>query len=206
MCCLDRHKNPITVISLYNPDAGIKEVLRFVELRDGKVAYKADYMDIVGKLVQRLDDAEYLCSYNGVSFDLPYIQTAFNIPNETVQRWVLKTYDILETCRRAFNRTFSLNMCLELNQIGSGKTGSGLEAVHQAERGDWDDLERYCLDDSILTHRVSSLAVVNCCENFYWRKVHDGATHIPTRVLQIYTKNFPALTFGYGPVCLAPSV
>jgi hypothetical protein len=201
---LDRKKDPITVISLYDPDVEISEVLRFVELRDGKVVYKENYIDIVNNLIQKLDDAEYLCAFNGTNFDLPYIQAQFEIPIDKVQKWVMKTHDILETCRRGFNRTFNLNMCLELNNVGSGKTGSGMEAVQQAQRGDWASLERYCLDDSILTHRVSSLETILCCESWLWRKNHNGATHDPARVLQINTKNFPVLAFSYGPVSPPP--
>jgi hypothetical protein len=197
----NKHKDLITVISLYDPVAGISKVLRFVELNEEcDVVYADNFHETVAELVNYLDNAESLISFNGTGFDIPFIQIQFKIPNEQAQQWVMKNYDILEICRKGFSRTFNLNSCLALNSVGDGKTGSGLEAVHQAQRGDWDALCSYCLDDSRLTYELSMLPVIYCCENYNWRKSHGDRTHDPDRVLKIHTTNFPELTFSYGPI------
>ncbi|KAJ1466311.1 hypothetical protein T484DRAFT_1756751 [Baffinella frigidus] len=198
---LDPKKEKVTVCSLYDPVAKISRVLRFVDLSyECEVVYVDNVKEIIDELVQYLDAADYLISFNGVNFDSKFLQVQFKIPPETVQRWILKTFDILEICRRAFSRTFNLNSCLALNGVGDGKTGSGMEAVHQARRGDWIGLERYCLDDSRLTYELSMKPVIFCCENYQWRKAHNDRTHDPARVLMIHTSEFPKLSFSYGPL------
>jgi hypothetical protein len=197
---INKSKDLITVISLYDPVAGIAKVLRFVDLNeDCEVVYVDHFDEVVAELVKHMDDAESLISFNGVAFDLPFIQLQFKIPNQKVQEWALKNFDILEICRKGFNRTFNLNSCLALNGVGDGKTGSGLEAVHQAQRGDWDALCSYCLDDSRLTYDLSMKPIIYCCENFKWRKSHGERTHDPTNVLMIIN-TWPNFTFEYGPL------
>ena len=196
---VNKHRDLITVIALYDPVENISEVLRFVDLNeDGDVVYCDDYLQTVDRLVQYLDNAEWLCAFNGTSFDLPFIQIQFKIPNETVGRWVLKNYDVLELCRRGFKRTFNLNSCLALNGVGDGKTGSGLEAVKQAQNGDWDALELYCHHDSRLTYELSMLKTIYCPEGYQFRKSHNDRTHDPANVLTINTSDFPELRFSFG--------
>ena len=189
----------ITVISLYDPQAGISKVLRFVDLNeDGDVCYIDEFQQRVDEFIKFMDDAETLTAFNGQSFDIPFVQIQFKIPNDKVQSWVFKSFDILDTCRKAFKRTFSLNLALEMNIAGFQKTGSGMEAVHQANRGDWESLESYCLDDSILTHKLSSLDTILCPEGFQWRKNHGGRSYDPSNVLKIHRHHFPKLTFSFG--------
>ena len=198
---INKQKDLITVVSLYDPVAGIAKVLRFVDLNEeGDVVYNDDFNATVSELINYMDNADHLVSFNGVGFDLPFIQLQFKIPNEKIQAWAIKNYDILEICRKGFSRTFNLNSCLALNGVGDGKTGSGLEAVHQAQRGDWDALASYCLDDSRLTYELSMRPVIYCCESYQWRKAHGERTHDPARVLMIHTDKFPALSFSYGPM------
>ena len=198
---INKTKDLITVVSLYDPVKGIAKVLRFVDLNeDCDVVYHDNFQETVEELVDYMDNADSLISFNGMGFDLPFIQIQFKIPNDKVQGWAMKNYDILEICRKGFSRTFNLNSCLALNGVGDGKTGSGLEAVHQAQRGDWEALASYCLDDSRLTYELSMKPIIYCCENYNWRKAHNGKTHNSSRVLMIHTSNFPDLSFSYGPM------
>jgi len=86
---LIKEESLITVVSFYNPH-GIQEVLRFVELDKKKVVYKKDLKVQVAKLVKWMNEAEFLCAFNGTNFDIPFIQIQFGIPNDVVQGWVLK--------------------------------------------------------------------------------------------------------------------
>ena len=190
----------ITVISLYDPDAGISKVLRFVDLNeDCDVCYIDEFDERVAEFTTFMDEADTLNAFNGQSFDIPFVQFQFKIPNAKIQKWVLKSFDILDTCRKAFKRTFSLNLALEMNIAGYQKTGSGMDAVYQARRGDWKELSDYCMDDSILTHKLSSLKTIHCPEGFQWRKNHDGRSHDKDNVLKIH-RSGSKLTFSFGPV------
>jgi hypothetical protein len=113
---------------------------------------------------------------------------------------VLKTFDILEVCRRGFNRTFNLNLCLSLNNFNVAKSGSGIEAVNQAKRGEFDELAAYCLDDSLLTYQLSTLDTINCPEGYQWRKNHQDKSHDPQKVFKIDRSKFPKLSFRFEPL------
>jgi hypothetical protein len=199
---ISKHTSLVTVISLYDPEAGISRVLRFVDLNENcDLVYCDNYKDTVAELVDYLDKADFLIGFNTMNFDLPFIQIQFKIPNEKVQAWVLKTRDVLEICRRSFGVTFPLNAALALNNVGDGaKTGSGLEAVEQANKGLWKELEAYCLDDSRLTYELTMLPTILCPAPFKWRKANNERTHDPSRVLKIHTDKSPLMSFSYGPV------
>ena len=131
----------ITVISLYDPKAGISKVLRFVELNeDADICYIDELQERIDEFVNTMDQAETLTAFNSQSFDLPFVQLQFKLPNEIVQRWVMKSFDVLDICRKAFKRTFSLNLALEMNIAGFKKSGTGMEAVWQARRAEWKEL------------------------------------------------------------------
>lgn len=103
-----------------------------------------------------LDEAERLCCFNGVQFDIPFMQVRWGVPSERVAAWRLKVHDVFEGCRLGLGLTFSLDALLSMNGHG-GKTGSGADAVQMAAGGRWGELAAYCLADARLTHRVSSL-------------------------------------------------
>jgi hypothetical protein len=198
---VNKHKDLITVCSLYDPDNGISKVLRFVDLNeDGEVCYKDSYREVVDELIKYMNEADTLCAFNSLNFDIPFLQIQFDIPNDIVQGWVFKTFDILEVCRRGFNRTFNLNLCLALNNVGDGKTGSGLQAVVQAKLGQFEELESYCLDDSMLTHELSMLDIINCPEGYNWRKNHQDKSHDANHVMKIDRSKFPKLSFRFEPL------
>jgi hypothetical protein len=197
---LNEKRDLITVISLYDPSKNIERVLRFVEItiEEGYVRYKKDYRRTVGELVEILDKADHLCGFNAVSFDIPFVACQFKIPAKTVSMWKDKTFDILQTARCNFNRTFSLNLLVAMNTSSGGKTSDGLQAIKMAEDGQWEELEAYCLQDSVLIHEISSMKTINCPEGGNWRLRNGGRTHDPSRVAQIDTSQFPTLSFSFG--------
>lgn len=101
---------------------------------------------LVAALVREFDAATSLCAFNGVRFDIPFLQVALKIPPEKALAWILKTSDILEQCRLLHGCTFSLNMLCEANGV-QVKSSSGLEAVYMAQRHEWKNLRDYCADD-----------------------------------------------------------
>jgi len=198
---LNEHRHLITVISLYDPSTNTERVLRFVEYNteEGCLRYKKGYRDLVVDLVNMLDKADHLCGFNAISFDIPFIACQFKIPYNTVTKWKSKTFDILETARCHFNRTFSLNLLWTINQVESGgKTGTGLEAIKMAETSRWEELEAYCLEDARLIQAISSLKTIKCPGGGNWRRKNGGRTYDPSRVAQIDTSKFPALSFSFS--------
>ena len=117
--------------------------------------------DLEADLLQRerfmlaLDAAPRLCSFNGIRFDIPFLHSAWRIPDRRIESWALKTFDVYEACKLALNSTFSLDRLLSKNHLES-KTGSGLHAIHLASTGQWDALGDYCMQDTRMTYLVSS--------------------------------------------------
>lgn len=132
--------------AVYDADTGIARVHNL--LRDGDVAAQA--------LLRDLDEADSLCSFNGVKFDIPFIAARLQVPAARYEPWILKLTDLFEVCRTALGSTSSLNKVLHANGF-TPKTGSGLQAVEWARTKQWDLLESYCLDDARLTWQVSRL-------------------------------------------------
>jgi len=97
-------------------------------------------------LMLDFDSATGLCAYNGVRFDLPFMQRALDIPADKVTQWVLKTSDILEQMRLRDNAVCKLDHLCTINAVPS-KSSSGLEAVRMAAAGRWQELEQYCAND-----------------------------------------------------------
>lgn len=140
---LDPAKCTVTVVCTQDYHTGQKCVYEFARTRDEN---PEDHAELVCALTAALDAAPALCAFNGVRFDLPFLATAFGLPAEQVVGWVLKTSDILEQCRLLHGCTFSLNMLCEANGV-QVKSSSGLEAVHMAQRREWQRLREYCADD-----------------------------------------------------------
>jgi hypothetical protein len=161
-----------------------------------KVVKSIDFEQQRDSFLCELDDAPVLAAYNGISFDIPFIATAFRVQPERVMRWVLKSIDVFETCKRAVGRTFGLNLLLDLNGFTS-KTGSGGDAVIQARMGEWDKLGAYCLDDAKLTQKVSTQPRIALPEGYKWRRDHDQRTHNPDNILFLVTGVSGQIRFEY---------
>ena len=122
---------------------GERRVYEFARARDES---PEDIEDLIEDLTQSFDAATSLCAFNGVRFNILFLQVAFKLPPDKVLSWILKTSDILEQCRLLHNFAFSLNMLCEANGI-QVKSSSGLEAVYMAQRREWKCLRDDCADD-----------------------------------------------------------
>lgn len=144
---LDPYQHRITCAAVYDPDAGIERVF-FFPLGDDPEAF-----------MLLLDQADRLCAFNGAAFDLHFIAVTLSPSLKRLSSWRLKLHDVFVSCKWGLGITFSLQSLLEANGL-SGKTGSGKDAIHlfQAER--WVELGEYCMNDTRMTHRVSSLHAV----------------------------------------------
>jgi hypothetical protein len=176
----------VTVAALY--DGSSVEVFRFVRLvnegtKQQLLVYKekSELHEECEKFFSMLDAAPMLATFNGVRFDIRFVQSAFKIPEERVGRWLMKTFDVFDICSSCASRTFALNLLLDMNGFPS-KSGSGDAAVKQAQAGEFEDLEKYCIDDAVLTYRISTMPRIALPEGYAWRKQH-GMSHDKDKIL-----------------------
>lgn len=112
------------------------------------------------EFMAHLDAARSLCSFNGIRFDIPFLQQAWGIPQPRVESWIVKTFDVYEACKLGLNATFSLDRLLAVNNLES-KSGSGLHAIHLAKTEQWAALGDYCMQDTRMTYLVSSQRAIS---------------------------------------------
>jgi hypothetical protein len=158
----------VTVVCTEQYESKIRNVFNFA-----KATTDEERAAVRDDLIREFDSATVLCAYNGVRFDLPFLQRALSIPVETVTQWVLKTSDILEQMRLRDNVTCKLDYLCTVNGVLS-KSSSGLEAIRMAAEGRWDELEQYCANDvrilcdlyrkRVLKHPVLSNVLVDLCD------------------------------------------
>lgn len=144
----------VTCAAAYDPDAGVEQVFLFAGLNEQKELVPV--LDRAEEFMALLDAADRLCAFNGARFDLPFIQHQLGAAPDRVRAWRLKLHDVFEACKLALDITFPLKSLLQLNNL-PGKTGSGADAIQLARDGDFLALGEYCLNDTRVTHRVSSL-------------------------------------------------
>ena len=106
---LDPSKTKISVICTECIFTGERKTFEFAK-HDREVG--GPPTALTAELVATLDAAQSLSAFNGIRFDLPFIQISLSIPEEKVRAWVLKTTDILEYTRLMLNGcTFKLGEC-----------------------------------------------------------------------------------------------
>ncbi|KAJ1464645.1 hypothetical protein T484DRAFT_1757946 [Baffinella frigidus] len=200
---LDKRTCPITVAAVYDCEENVNIVFRFVEVCD-KSVHGVKYVENVGDIIEEflcmLDSAKVLTAYNGIQFDIPFIQQQFDVSEHRVREWVFKTYDILEFSRKVLQRTFPLNMLLQINGFDI-KSGDGLQAVRFAAAGQWLELESYCADDARLTWEVAQLKRILLPEGRDFR-IAKKADFDPKKCMCLYrgdlNEDKPGPAFSYG--------
>lgn len=161
---LDKYVHRITVACVLDPAKGLSE--SFVFLREQKTDSA-----LVEAFLQRLDEADILCAFNGPRFDIPFIVHQFGVPHSRYSKWLLKLFDYYEVCRLMLSSTCSLNELLHTNGIPC-KTSSGTQAIVWAKQGRWAELCDYCMSDTALTHTLCSRQTVS---------LPVGAPDLPSR-------------------------
>jgi DNA polymerase III epsilon subunit-like protein len=139
---LDATRDEVTMICSEDIATGERKSYNFGVLSRQDVPAEA----LVAQVVADFDEADALCAFNGIRFDLPFMQQALKIGNDTITQWVLKTVDPLEYLRLSGHRTSSLDKICTHNNIPS-KSSTGLRAIEMASDGQWDELEQYCQQD-----------------------------------------------------------
>jgi hypothetical protein len=136
----------VTVVCTEDFHTGQRHAYEFARVRACEPQNEALLRD---ELVRAFDEADSLCAFNGVRFDIPFLHKALQLSQETSAAWLFKTTDILEASRLGLfgpAHTFGLNLLCQHNQVAV-KSGSGLQAIKFANECRWDELLRYCADD-----------------------------------------------------------
>eukprot|EP00960_Hanusia_phi_P001842 52657-Hanusia_phi.AAC.9 len=110
---LDPRRHDITVAAVYDPALGVRHCYNFARHKEDPVRYREEVEAFLGAL----DEADLLCAFNGVKFDIPFIQVRFEVDAERVARWVAKTVDIFYRWKVLRDHTFSLDSLLIANGL-----------------------------------------------------------------------------------------
>lgn len=109
----------------------------------------------LSRLAPILQRADQIIGFNIKDFDFevlrPYLN--FNI-------FEVPYYDILEEIDKVIGHRVPLESVAQ-GTLGSGKSGSGKEALLYFKNGRWDLLKKYCLDDVKVTRQVYDYALKN---------------------------------------------
>jgi hypothetical protein len=141
---------------------------------DRFVAYREDkFADLSAALKQ----AELVIGFNLHGFDYPVLSAE-------IGDWVynLPTLDLMLEAQKSIGQRMSLDSIAKAT-LGSSKLGSGLDALEYYRSGNWEKLERYCLEDVKLTKDI-----------YEYAKEHGHVLY-----QRGYQKGIIAMTFGEGP-------
>ena len=119
------------------------------------------------KLADRLSRKPLLVGFNSRRFDTPILQKY--IPFDLKK---LPQLDILEEISKFLGHRVALDSIARAT-LGSGKSGSGLEAIKLWREGRIDELKRYCLDDVRITKEIFEFGAAHS-ELFYVPKFGSG--------------------------------
>ena len=92
-------------------------------------------------LFKAFDEAELICSYNGLDFDHPCLWK--HCGKKRSEAHLLKAHDAFSRLRANTNVWFKLDNLLKANGLKT-KTANGLEAIRMWNDGERDRLREYC--------------------------------------------------------------
>ncbi len=102
----------------------------------------------LNRFAERLAKRPLLVGFNSRRFDTPILQkyVRFDLKD-------LPQLDIMEELQKVLGHRVGLDSVAQAT-LGTGKSGSGLEAIKLWREGKLDELKRYCLDDVRITRDV----------------------------------------------------
>lgn len=161
---------------------------------DRFVAYREEQF---ADLVQVLRAADEIVGFNLLHFDWPVLAAELG-------DWVLSlpTLDLMLEVQKALGHRLSLDAIAKAT-LGSSKLGSGLDALDYYATGQWEKLERYCLEDVKLTRDIYEYAK-KYGQLFFEKGKHRAvipmsfASNPYTAIFQEAEKNKSSVRMHYG--------
>lgn len=111
--------------------------------------------DKINEIFPVLEKASYIIGYNVIKFDLQVLQAYY--PGDVSS---FSAFDLMEDIKAKIGRRISLDE-LVFATLGERKIGHGLKAVEDYKKGNWEELEKYCLKDVLLTKKLFEFGVRN---------------------------------------------
>lgn len=109
----------------------------------------------LAKLSPILQTADQIIGFNIIDFDFEVLKPYLNFDIFSVP-----ALDLLAEVEKTLGHRIKLDSIAQ-GTLGSGKTGSGKEALLYFKNGRWDLLKKYCLDDVKITKQVYDYALRN---------------------------------------------
>lgn len=113
------------------------------------LSYRDSQLKELGEV---LKDAGRIIGFSINRFDIPVLEKYFEFNLGSIP-----TFDLLDEIEISCGHRISLDLLAKAN-IGTGKTNHSLDAVHFYNSGDWESLEKYCLNDVVITRDLYDLA------------------------------------------------
>jgi DEAD/DEAH box helicase domain-containing protein len=107
------------------------------------------------KLAPILQTADQIIGFNIKDFDFEVL-----VPYLNFDIFQVPYLDLLEEIEKVIHHRIKLELVAQ-GTLGSGKSGSGLEAILYYKNGRLDLLKKYCLDDVKITKQIYDYAMKN---------------------------------------------
>lgn len=153
---------PVTMVCMYDQNRNFQVSYPFVTCQNcetGEITNEEQWKDWKDEIIFLLNDADTICAFNGIEFDLPFLANYFEVEDEMLGQWICKTVDIFYAVKQLTNRWFKLSTLLEINDLES-KSGTGIEAIEWAKNNEVEKLQDYCMQDTIMTWKLFHLEKV----------------------------------------------
>lgn len=117
--------------------------------------FKAYRENDLPEFFNKLEHASYLIGFNIKKFDLPVLSPYYigNIAQ-------FPTLDILEEVEKKLGFRVALDELAKAT-LGTQKSGHGFLAIDYFHKGEWEKLEKYCLNDVRITKELFEYAKAN---------------------------------------------
>ncbi len=129
-----------------------------------------------------LEKADRIIGYNSRYFDLPVLNNYY--PDDLVK---LPQLDLLEEIKKILGFRLKLNDLAQAT-LGVEKSGHGLQAVEWFKTGDWEKIEKYCLDDVRITKDIYEFGKKNH-QLFYFELATNKPRPFPVHFAPLEKKN-----------------
>ncbi len=126
----------------------------------------------IPQLEQRLGEKPLVVGFNIRRFDLLVLRPYLHFDPSG-----LPMCDMLEIIHNLLGHRVSLETVAQAT-LGSGKSGTGIEAVELYRRGEMEKLKRYCLDDVRVTKEIFEYGAQHQ-EIFYLSKFDRAKCRVP---------------------------
>jgi len=133
--------------------------------------YRVFREDNLKEMWPLFERAERLIGFNQVSFDVPVLQNYY-----AGDLMKIPQLDILAHIHRALGFRVKLDDIAK-STLNTAKSAHGLQAVEWFKHGEWEKIEKYCLDDVRITREVYEFGKKN--RQLYYPDLRGGIRPVP---------------------------